>query len=92
MKHNIIKIFSLILLISFCNNNFAQVTDMDWAHGIEAMHEAGPDSPQVGTRWGLASLKDSVQVTLKLEASTDMTKGSWIGDIRSTKNSTLKFI
>ena len=84
MKHNIIKIFSLILLISFCNNNFAQVTDMDWAHGIEPVHEAGPDSPRVGTRWGMASLRDSIQITLKLEASNDMTKGSWMGDIRST--------
>ncbi len=83
MKNHIIKIFSLLLLISFCNNNFAQVTDVDWGHGIEPLHEAGPDSPQIGTRWGLASLKDSIQLTLKLEASTDMTKGSWIGDIRS---------
>ena len=83
MKNHIIKIFSLLIVISFCNSNFAQVTDVDWGHGIEPLHEAGPDSPKIGTRWGLASLKDSIQITLKLEASTDMTKGSWVGDIRS---------
>jgi hypothetical protein len=85
MNKHIIKLFTLSLTALLYLNNHAAMPDIEWGTGIQSLHEAGPDTPQVGTLWGIAARKDDVQITLKLQANNDMTKGAWLGDIRSSE-------
>ena len=91
MKQHIFKIFFLFIAITFSNNNFAATPDFDWNHGINILREAGPESPQVGIRWSLASAKDSIQVTFQLDASNDLKQGSWLGGVTSENKFFVKF-
>jgi len=76
--------FALLFLAFFLHAPVVSAAeDVDWVFGKEPIFEAGPESPELGTRWALGALKDDVQITFRLEVSTDMKQGGWLGDIRA---------
>ncbi|MBT8141591.1 MAG: hypothetical protein HKN88_00240 [Gammaproteobacteria bacterium] len=85
MNNFLFKILFLTIALALGNPNFATSSDFDWQRGTEILRAAGPDSEQIGTRWGLAAAQESIQITFMLDASNDMSKGSWLGNIRSSE-------
>jgi len=65
--------------------------DMDWHWGVEPIHGQGMNAPADGKLWGIAAVKDDVQITFRLEAKNDMSMGRWIGDIRAPEKFYVKF-
>jgi len=83
MKFKLIKFIVPILAFCFYAPVLSAAEDVDWIFGKEAIYEAGPESPTIGTRWALGTRKDDIQITFRLETSTDMKQGGWLGDVRA---------
>jgi len=81
-------IFSVMLIWPFTVN---ATDDMDWHWGVEAIHGQGMDAPADGKLWGIAAVKDDIQITFRLEVKNDMSLGRWIGDIRAPEKFHVKF-
>ncbi len=80
-------IFTTIFFTPFAAN----AQDMDWQWGEEPIHSQGKDMPADGKLWGIAAVKDGIQITFRLEAKNDMSVGGWIGDIRAPEKFYVKF-
>lgn len=65
--------------------------DTDWHWGQETIRSQGPDTPIDGKLFGIAALKDDIQITFRLEAKSDMSDGGWVGDIRAPEKFYVKF-
>lgn len=81
-------LFSIILICPFVTN---AGEDMDWQWGEEPIHSLGKHVPADGKLWGIAAVKDGIQITFRLEAKNDMSVGGWIGDIRAPEKFFVKF-
>ena len=80
-----IKSFLLLFVLCLYAPMINAAEDVDWASSKDPLYATGSDSSGgsiIGTRWAFGARKDDVQITFSLEASTDMKKGGWIGDIR----------
>ena len=69
----------------------AHAGDMDWHWGEEPIHSQGRDKPTDGKLWGIAAIKDDIQITFRLEVKNDMSVGRWVGDIRAREKFYVKF-
>ncbi len=83
MKFEHIKFVALFLAFFLYAPSLSAGEDVDWVFGEEPIFEAGPESPEIGTRWALGARKDDIQITFRLEVATDMEQGGWLGDIRA---------
>ena len=72
------------LAAAFFVSNIAEaVEDMDWHWGEEPIHSQGRSKPADGKLFGIAAIKDDIQITFRLMAKNDMSQGNWTGDIRA---------
>jgi hypothetical protein len=90
---NFSRITALFFLAAaFLNSNIAEAAeDRDWHWGEEAIHSQGNDMPADGKLFGIAAIKDNIQITFRLMAKNDMSIGNWIGDIRAPEKFYVKF-
>lgn len=82
---NFKRITALFFLIAalFVSNIAEAVEDMDWHWGEEPVHSQGSSEPADGKLFGIAAIKNNIQITFRLMAKNDMSQGNWIGDIRA---------
>lgn len=91
MKFRNTKYLFLLLPLFLHAPYLSASEDVDWISGKEPIFEGGADTAIIGTRWGIASRKDGIQISFRLEVQNDMQKGGWLGDIRSTEKFFVKF-
>jgi len=86
-------IFACLIIAATLTRPFTThaTDDMDWHWGVEPIHGQGMDKPADGKLWGIAAVKDDIQITFRLEAKNDMSMGRWIGDIRAPEKFYVKF-
>ena len=79
------RIIALLFLVAtiFVSNLAEAAEDRDWHWGEEPIHSQGKSMPADGKLFGIAAIKDDIQITFRLMAKNDMSQGSWIGDIRA---------
>ena len=85
MKFKSIKFLIIVLLSFVLAPNLSAAEDVDWVFGKDAIYETDTNSPIIGTRWAIGSRKENVQLTFRLEVKTDMKRGGWFGDVRSSE-------
>lgn len=74
----------LFLVITLFVSTLAEAAeDRDWHWGEEPIHNQGRNMPADGKLFGIAAIKDNIQITFRLMAKNDMSQGSWVGDIRA---------
>ncbi len=59
--------------------------DVDWTVQKTEVTQAGPGTPVEGTRWSIGSQRDGILFIIHFDAKTDMSFGSWYGEIRSNE-------
>lgn len=91
MSFRNIRYLLLLPTLLFHTPYVSAAEDVDWISGKEPIFENGEDTAIVGTRWGIASRKDGVQVSFRLEVQSDMQQGGWLGDIRSNEKFYVRF-
>lgn len=82
---NLNRIIALLFLATtiFVSDLAEATEDMNWHWGQEPIHSQGKSMPADGKLFGIAAIKDNIQITLRLMAKNDMSTGNWMGDIRA---------